>query len=182
MSLAAEFLGSNQRLDDVIRRAADRGADRPCAIFMDEAHVIVDWSADVRESINVTLRDSGHLGVIIASSERRAVEQLLDDGQPLYSTGYVMQLPEIDGSTWASGLEKRFIELGVDVERPTLETLVEHAKHHPYCTMRLASESALQAEYQRKILGETRASITDVVIQAALVVVRNDSVWKSVIE
>ncbi|MDQ6803578.1 MAG: hypothetical protein M3065_01135 [Actinomycetota bacterium] len=59
--------------------------------------------------------------------------------------------------------------------------MVPAAHHHPYCTMRLAAESALQAEQERQIRSDARAVIDELAIAAALVVVRGDPVWKAVI-
>jgi hypothetical protein len=165
----------------VISRAAKQAGDRDCAIVLDEAHVIAEWPADAQETLNVALRDSGSLGVIVASSERRAMELLLQDGQPLYSAGYSMSLPEIDTATWEAGLEERFAELGATVDPNALRELVRLAHHHPYCTMRLAAESALQAEQERSIKSDKQPVIDELSIQAALVVVRDDPVWKKVI-
>ncbi|HEY5709383.1 MAG TPA: hypothetical protein VIS51_08300 [Solirubrobacterales bacterium] len=182
VALAAELLGPDRTIDSVIRKAARRNDGNGCAILLDEAHVIAKWPEDVQQAFNAALRDSGSLGMVIASSERRATELLLDDGQPLYSAGYPMPLPEIDAASWVDGLTERFEELGMEVERPALEELVAFSNHHPYCTMRLAAETALQAEQARRMKGDQRGTIDSLAIQAALVVVREDGVWKTVIE
>lgn len=179
IALAADLLGSSRTIDSVIREAALRNDGRDCAILLDEAHVIAAWPEDIQQALNAALRDSGELGLIIASSERRAIELLLDDGRALYSAGYSMRLPEIDTTTWSKGLNERFRELGFEVLPEALDQLVDAARHHPYCTMRLAAESALQAEQERKLTRNRRAVIDDLAINAALVIVREDPVWKA---
>jgi hypothetical protein len=181
LAMTAELLGASRRIDSVITRAAARRNGRICAILLDEAHVIAEWPDDVQQALNVALRDSGPVGVIVASSERRAVERLLDDGQALHMAGYPMGLPEIDTRTWTEGLEARFAALGAEVRPASLEAMVAAAHHHPYCTMRLAAESALQAEQERQIKNDARVVIDELAIAAALVVVRADPVWKAVI-
>lgn len=181
LAMTAELLGPSRRIDSVIAQAAARGGDRACAILLDEVHVIGEWPEDVQQALNVALRDSGPVGVVVTSSERRAVQRLLDDGQALHMAGYPMGLPEIDASTWADGLAARFAALGADVQTAALEEMVAAAQHHPYCTMRLAAESALQAEQERRIKGDERPVIDELAIAAALVVVRDDPVWKAVI-
>ncbi|HTD57909.1 MAG TPA: hypothetical protein VK672_03350, partial [Solirubrobacteraceae bacterium] len=182
LAVTAELLGVSRRIDSVFVQAAARAANRACAILLDEAHVISEWPEEVQEALNVTLRDCGSLGVIVSSSERRAVERLLDEGQALHMAGYTLGLPEIDALTWAEGLAARFATLGADVEPVTLHEMVAAARHHPYCTMRLAAESALQAEQERRIKGDERPVIDELALAAALVVVRDDPVWKTAIE
>ena len=181
VELTAELLGPSRQIDSVIRQAAARGDGRACAVLLDEAHVIADWPEDVQEAVNAALRDSGALGVIVASSERRAIERLLDDGQALHMAGYPMALPEIDTVTWAAGLTERFGQLGAEVDPDALDALIAAAQHHPYCTMRLAAETALQAEQARSIRHVERPIIDELAMNAALVIVRDDPVWKAVI-
>lgn len=142
--------------------------------------MIADWPEDVQEAVNAALRDSGALGVIVASSERRAIERLLDDGQALHMAGYPMALPEIDAVTWAAGLTERFGQLGAEVDPDALDALIGAAQHHPYCTMLLA-ETALQAEQARSIRHVERPIIDELAMNPALVIVRDDPVWKAVI-
>ncbi len=71
--MTAELLGASRGIDSVITRAAARRDGRICAILLDEAHVIAEWPEDVQQAFNVALRDSGPVGVIVASSERRAI-------------------------------------------------------------------------------------------------------------
>jgi len=93
IELTAELLGPSRRLDNVIRAAAPKANTRPCAILLDEAHVIAGWPKDIQDALNAALRDSGALGVVIASSERHAIEQLLQDGQALNMAGYRYSCP-----------------------------------------------------------------------------------------
>lgn len=181
VELTAELLGPSRQINGVIGRAAAREDGRACAVLLDEAHVIADWPEDVQQALNAALRDSGALGVIVASSERRAIERLLEDGQALHMAGYPMALPEIDAATWADGLSERFGQLGAEVDPYALTALVAAAQHHPYCTMRLAAETALQAEQERSIRGVETPIIDDLAMNAALVIVRADPVWKAII-
>jgi hypothetical protein len=181
LALTAELLGPRRRIDTVIAQAAARAGERSCAILLDEAHVVGSWPADVQQALNAALRDSARLGIIVASSERHALERLLDEDQTLYLAGYPMRLPEIDASTWLDGLRPRFQMLGADLASDVLRILIEQAHGHPYCTMRLCAESALQAEHARRLKGDGRPVVDELAVAAALSVVHDDPVWKAVI-
>lgn len=182
IALADELLGSDRTIDQVLKRAGARRDEKTCAILLDEAHVIADWPDEVQEALNAALRDCGSLGVVIASSERRAVELLLEDGGPLYSAGYTIKLPEIDTVSWVDGLSERFETLGMEVDSPAvLEELADLSLGHPYCTMRLAAETALQAEHARRMKKDDHGVVDRLAVRAALVIVAEDSVWKTVV-
>lgn len=51
---------------------AGQHARRPLAALIDEAHVISSWPVTEQEALGAALRDATGLGVVIASSERRA--------------------------------------------------------------------------------------------------------------
>jgi hypothetical protein len=74
------------------------------ALFLDEAHVIASWPGKEQAALGAALRDIPGLGVVIASSERRALELLSGDGGPLQYVGDRFSLPPIEEADWRSEL------------------------------------------------------------------------------
>lgn len=156
---------------------AGQHARRPLAVFLDEAHVIASWPAADKEALGAALRDATGLGVVIASSERRALELLSGDGGPLQYVGDRFALPPIADADWRFELAQRFARLGVPIEPAALELLLESSTGQPYCTMLLARESAIVAI--DGVAGGGRCSETHV--RAGLIVAMEDEAWRDLI-
>lgn len=152
---------------------AGQHARRRLAVFLDEAHVIGDWPAADQEALGAALRDVASLGVVIASSERRAFELLSGDGGPLQYVGDRFSLPPIADADWLSELAKRFARLGVPIVPAALDLLLESSGGHPYRTMLLARESAIAAIGGPGPGG--RCSETHV--RAGLLLAKRDEAW-----
>jgi hypothetical protein len=156
---------------------ASQHAQRPLGVLLDEAHVIARWPAEEQEALGAALRDITSLGVVITSSERRALELLSGDGGPLQYVGSRFPLPPIAKADWRSELAVRFARLGIPIEPGALELLLELSTGQPYCTMLLARESA--------IVGITGAGpggrCTETHIRAALLVAMEDEAWRDLV-
>jgi hypothetical protein len=156
---------------------ASQHARRPLAVFLDEAHVIASWPAGEQEALGAALRDITGLGVVIASSERRALELLSAEGRPLQYVGDRFSLPPIADADWRSELAVRFGRLGIPIEPGALDILMESSTGQPYCTMLLARESAVVA-----IVGVGPGGLcTETHVRAALLVARRDEAWQDLI-
>lgn len=153
---------------------AGKHAKRRLAVFLDEAHVIGDWPTSEQEALGAALRDVTNLGVVIASSERRAFERLSGDGGPLQYVGDRFMLPEIAEADWRSELARRFARLGIPILPEALDLLLESSKGQPYCTMLLARESAISAI---GVPGDG-GRCSENHIQAGLIVARRDEAWQ----
>lgn len=156
---------------------AGQHARRPLAVFLDEAHVISSWPAAEQEALGAALRNATGLGVVIASSERRALEALSNDGGPLQYVGDRFSLPPIADADWCSELAVRFAPLGIPIEPAALELLLKRSTGQPYCTMLLARESAILA-----ITGAGPGGrCTETHVQAGLLVATGDEAWQDLI-
>jgi hypothetical protein len=156
---------------------ADRHARRKLAVFLDEAHVIAGWPRSDQDALGAALRDVANLGVIVASSERRALELLSGEGGPLQYVGDRFPLPAIAEADWRSELARRFARLGVPILPSALDLLLRESKGQPYCTMLLARESAIAAIVDAGPAG--RCSETHV--RAGLLVAKEDEAWDDLI-
>lgn len=179
--MVAELLGSNPTFDGVLLEAIRRAGGRPVAVLLDETHTIAEWPSAAQRALNVVLRDSGQIGVVVVSSERLGLKGRERGDHPLSFVGYPLQLPPIDIDSWCSGLRERFSQLEIEADRESLMRLVTEAQRHPYCTMRLAAESARLAEYERVLTSSASASLSDTIIAAALITVCEDPVWQQVV-
>ncbi len=156
---------------------ASEHARRPLAVFFDEAHVIASWPAEEQEALGAALRDITSLGVVIASSERRAFELLSGEDGPLQFVGDRFPLPAIAEADWRSELAVRFGRLGIPIEPAALDLLLESSTCQPYCTMLLARESAIVG-----LTGTGPGGLcTETHVRAGLLVATRDEAWQSLI-
>lgn len=147
------------------------------AVFLDEAHVIADWPATEQDALGAALRNLTNLGVVIASSERRALELLSGEGKPLQYVGDRFTLPDIAEADWRSELARRFARIGAPIVPAALDYLLETAKGHPYCTMLLARESAISA----LSAAGYGALCSEAHVEAGLLAARRDEAWQDLI-
>lgn len=157
----------------VIERAAARVEDRATAVLLDEAHALAKWPEPIRVALGSVLKDNKAAGVVLASSERSALERLTSPDGPLRYVGTRFDLPPIADEDWRAGLRERFAELDVPVASDALDLLLEQSEGHPYCTMLLARESAR--------LGGGPGEVSVAVVQAALLTVRRDEAWQELL-
>jgi len=171
LELAEQLLGDGSSPARVLLNAQHH-ARKKLAVFLDEAHVISDWAQDEQEGLGAALRSLGSLGVIIASSERRALESLSAEGGPLQFVGDRYTLPSIADADWRAELPRRFARLGVPITTPALDMLLRASGGQPYCTMMLARESAIAA------IGAGGADrCSDAHVQVGLLVATRDEAW-----
>lgn len=176
LRVAEELVGGDAEASPaaVIERAAARVKDGGLiAVLLDEAHVLADWPKPARFALGSVLKDNNMLGAVVASSERRALEQLTSEDGPLRYVGTRFALPPIAQEDWQAGLRERFAELGVPIAADALDFLLEQSHGHPYCTMLLAHEAA------RVSAGMDEASAA--AVSAALVTVRRDEAWQELL-
>lgn len=176
MHVVEELLSGEARTSPalVLERAAARvKGGGLTAVLLDEAHVLVDWPESTRVALGSVLKDNNALGVVVASSERRALEQLTAADGPLRYVGTRFELPSIAQEDWLAGLRERFKALGVPITADALDFLLEQSRGHPYCTMLLAHEAARVSTGME----ETNTAA----VSAALVTVRRDEAWQELL-
>jgi hypothetical protein len=143
------------------------------AILLDEAHVIATWPEPLREGLNAVLRGGRGAGVVIASSETSALQQLTHPGGALHLAASRFQVPDIATRQWLGALRDGFAELDIEISETHLLRLIEETGGQPYLTMRLARDTARIAvtdpqPAQKVGIGQ---------IEAALLELRADPVW-----
>jgi hypothetical protein len=153
----------------VLERAAEAAEGQAAGVVLDEAHHLASWPDQEQRALRDFLRRNRTVGVIVSSSERSALEQLTARDAPLEYVGQRFRLPRIDRGDWEHALPPRFQEAGVPITADALALLLDEAKLHPYCTMLLARESARS--------GQAIGEVTDVIVQAALLVAAEDEAW-----
>jgi hypothetical protein len=84
--------------------------------------------------------------------------------------GQRFPLPRIDRGDWEHELPMRFEEAGVPITSDALTLLLDETRMHPYCTMLLAREAAR--------VGQSVGGVTDVIVQAALLMAAEDEAWE----
>ncbi len=173
LRVAEELLSGNASPAVVIERAAAHVQDGVTAVLLDEAHTLAAWPESIRMAMGAVLKDNHSLGVVVASSERRALEQLTAQGGPLRYVGARFDLPAIAHEDWQVGLRERFAELGAPITAAALGLLLDQSRGHPYCTMLLAHESGR--------LGMDLGEVNEAVVQAALVTTRRDEAWRELL-
>jgi hypothetical protein len=141
------------------------------ALLLDEVHVVKEWPNPQQRSIREFLRNDSSLGVILASSEMTAFEQLIGAGMILEFVGQRYPLPPINLDDWIAGLRTRFARVGLPIDDDALERLLEASQGHPYCTMFLARDVA----YSGKDIGR----VTNTVVRGSLVRVEADRGWRT---
>lgn len=170
LRIAEELLSGSASPAVVLERAAGRARGGATAVLFDEAHTLAAWPEPDRMALGAVLKDNQSLGVVIASSERHALEQLTAANGPLRYVGSRFDLPEIAMEDWQAGLRQRFAQMGAPVATAALALLLEQSHGHPYCTMLLAHESGR--------LGIDLGKVSETVVEAALVTVRRDETWQ----
>jgi hypothetical protein len=173
LRVAAELLSGSASPAVVIERAAARVQDGVTAVLLDEAHTLARWPESARMAMGAVLKDNQALGVVVASSERRALGQLTAPEGPLRYVGARFDLPAIAHEDWQGGLRERFAELSAPITVAALGLLLEQSRGHPYCTMLLAHESGR--------LGMDVGEVSEAVVRAALVTVRRDEAWRELL-
>jgi hypothetical protein len=143
--------------------------DQPGAVLLDEAHHLAGWPETEQRAVREFMRDDTAVGVIVASSERHALDELTQVDGVLEYVGQRVSLPPVAREDWEVELPRRFEAVGTPIESGALALLLDESRGHPYCTMLLARESAH--------LGLPISEVTGVVIEAALLSVTRDEAW-----
>jgi hypothetical protein len=133
--------------------AAAVAADKVLVLFVDEAQRLrTDWADEddslyAQEALAEVMEDhAGHVVVVLAGSERAALEQLLADGQPLHHDGVSFPIRPISDEDWHYELPRRFREAGVTVDRERIDQILDATGRHPENTMRVCLHVSLLAE------------------------------------
>lgn len=168
--VVAELLGDRRSPAEVLERSAAALAGESGVVLIDEAHLITAWAPEHQQSLREFLRDDSRVGVIIASSERSALERLTGEGQPLQYVGQRLPLPRIADEDWRAALPARFEAVGAPADEDALALILEESRGHPYCTMLLARESARA--------GLAGAATTTAAVYAGLLIARRDEAWE----
>lgn len=147
--------------------------DRTVAVLLDEAHALAEWPPDIQRSLNAVLRENRNVGVVIASSERQALERLAAPGGPLHLAGSRFHLTDITGNQWIPALKDRFGQLSISISHEDAETIVHEAGGQPYLTMRLARDTARLAAS----MFEVPPHVESALVMQALYELKRDPVW-----
>lgn len=176
--LATALLGEPRDLPALLGHCSEHlPPGRHGAVLLDEAHAIANWPKPLQEALSGQLRANTRLGIVIASSETRALAQLFGPRGVLQFAGHRLEVPPITVEDWCSGLRERFVQLGLDPPRDLLARLVDLSGGHPYRTMRLALETAIVAGSLPSAAG--RVPVGDGDLDAALLAVRSDPSWEA---
>jgi hypothetical protein len=173
LRVAEELLSGSASPAVVLERASARVKDGITAVLLDEAHTLASWPEPERAAMGAVLKDNQALGVVVASSEQRALEQLTSTDGPLRYVGARFHLPAIAWEDWQVGLRERFAELDAPIAPGALELLLVQSRGQPYCTMLLAHESGR--------LGMDVGEVSEAVVQAALASVSRDEAWRDLL-
>lgn len=168
--IAAHLAGDALQPGTVLERCAEVLEGQDGAVVLDEAHLIAGWDPDAQRSLREFLRNDTTLGVIVASSEAHALEQLTQEGGPLEFVGTRLPLPAIAREDWEAELPGRFDAIGAPIEPGALELLLDESRCHPYCTMLLARESVR--------VGSTHSAVTAATVYAGLATAQEDEAWR----
>jgi len=158
-------------------QAAAIAAYRQTVIFIDEVQrLTTDW-ADGGDSLyaqealaEVMEQPDGGVVLLLAGSERHAVEALLAEGQPLHHDGMRFDVPPIADDDWHHELPLRFAEAGLEVGRDHVEQILAASERHPQRTMRVCAHVLQLAD------GE-HFEVSDVVIGVAIENARKHPSW-----
>ncbi len=153
----------------VLERAAEASIPGAGGVLIDEAHNVARWDEQDQTRLREFLRHDRKLGVIVASSEASALEELTGPERTFEYVGTRLPLPQIRDEDWQAALRPRFERFGAPITDDALRMLLEESKRHPYCTMLLARESARVGA----TLGETGVAA----VLAALDVAESDEAW-----
>lgn len=134
----------------VLARAAEGSIPGAGGVLIDEAHHMAEWHSDDRASLREFLRHHRKLGVVVASSEASALDELTGPGQILEYVGITLPLPRIADDDWRGALGPRFEAYGAPITDDALTLLLDESQGHPYCTMLLARESARNRSRSRE--------------------------------
>ena len=168
--VVAELLGDRKSPAEVLERSANALAGETGVVLIDEAHRLTGWTLEHQQGLREFLRNDTRVGVIIASSERSALERLTGEGQPFQYVGQRLPLPRIADEDWRAALPARFEAVGAPLDDDALALILEESRGHPYCTMLLARESARA--------GLAGAATTITAVYAGLLTARRDEAWE----
>ena len=155
---------------DVLDHCASALADTPAAVLIDEAHHLASWDESDQQAVREFLRNDTRVGVMIASSERHALDELTEPDGPLEYAGHRLPMPRVAREDWEAELPRRFDAVGSPITGDGLSLLLDESRGHGYCTMFLARESAR--------LGAVTEQVDDMIVRAALHIVERDELWE----
>jgi hypothetical protein len=184
--LAAAVDASLAPLDDtpldlasVLRaiQAAAIAADQTTIVFLDEIQRLsTDWDdADDSRRVQETLaevmeRPDGRLVVLLAGSERTAVDELLAKGERLHHDGMGFEVPAISNADWQHALPLRFAESDLVVQEEDIVQILAASHGHPQRTMRVCA-------HVQQLADGVHFEISDVLISQAIENARSHPSW-----
>jgi ATPase family associated with various cellular activities (AAA) len=175
----APLAENSQDLRAVLRaiQAAAAAADRPTVIFLDEAQrLCTHWeseadSLDAQAAIAEAMESpDGRIVLLLAGSERTAMETLLAEGTPMHYDGMGFDVPPIADADWHHDLPLRFAEVELNIEPEQIEHIVTASNGHPQRTMRVC------AHVQQLADGE-HFEISEVLVGQAIARAREHPSW-----
>lgn len=159
-----------------LRLAAEAG-ERRIVCFLDEAQRLeTDWESDedsryAQAALAELMEDpAGNVVLLLAGSERSAIEQLLAEGQPLHHDGLMFDVPPISDEDWHHGLSVRFREAGLTIDAPAIDQILAASDGHPQRTMRICAHV-----HQLAVSGPFQ--ISDVLVAQAIATARSHPSW-----
>jgi len=180
-ALATDDEGAGVDLRSVLHAlvAASIAADAVLVIFVDEAQrLATDWHDEddglyAQEALAEVMEDhDGHAVLLLAGSERGALEKLLAEGQPLHHDGMAFDVPAIAREDWQHALPGRFAEIGLDVEPARIDQILEGTGGHPAQTMRVCA-------HIRELADGQPFEITDVLVARAIKTASKHPSWSA---
>jgi hypothetical protein len=157
--------------------AASHAADKTTVVFIDEVQRLVTHWADpddgvrVQEDLAEVMEgDDAHLVLLLAGSERSAVEGLFEEGMPLHHDGMGFEVPPINDDDWMHALPRRFEEVGLEVDRACVRQILDASGGHPQRTMRVCAHVAELAD-------GAAFEVTDVLVRQAIRSARRHPSW-----
>jgi hypothetical protein len=169
-ALATDDEGADADLRSVLHAlvAASIAADVVLVIFVDEAQrLATDWSSEgdglyAQEALAEMMEDhDGHAVLLLAGSERGALQNLLAEGQPLHHDGMTFDVPAIAREDWRHALPERFAEIGLEIKVDRVDQILAATGGHPAQTMRVCAHIGELADGQP-------FEITDVLVARAI--------------
>jgi hypothetical protein len=112
------------------------------AVALDEFQTVTTFDGgNVEHALRAAVQQQRDVGYVFAGSEPSLMERMLTPKRPFYKAGPVMRLAKIDPGQFATFIEERFAETGVNVEEGLGEAIIDLAGNVPYDVQRLAHET-----------------------------------------
>jgi DNA polymerase III delta prime subunit len=175
----APLADARQGLRSVLQaiQAAAIAADRPTILFIDEVQRLSTYWRDPADSLDaqtalaeVMEKPEGRIVLLLAGSERTAIEELLAEGAPMHHDGMSFDVPAIGDADWHHDLPQRFAEVELEIRREQIEQILVASGGHPQRTMRVCA-------HVEHLADGTHFDVTDVLVDQAIKRARAHPSW-----